>query len=145
MERKEYGGQMYSFEAVLSPRGEDGRPMPLFDRETGAIDPVVAAAWKKYDITLVLKENWKKLGPKLAGKIHVFTGTQDSYGLDRAVRLMEAELGRLGSDAEFVWAEGVGHGIFAPVEKLWPNGLLERMNREMVDAFVNFGGAVAVE
>ena len=37
----EYGGQLESFEAVFSPRGEDGRPMRLFDRDTGAIDPFV--------------------------------------------------------------------------------------------------------
>jgi len=47
----DYGGQLASFEWVFSPRGEDGRPMSLFDRDSGAIDPEVAAYWKKhYDI-----------------------------------------------------------------------------------------------
>lgn len=145
IDRKEFGGQMASFDAVFSPKGEDGRPMPLFDRETGIIDPFVAEAWKKYDLTLILKENWKELAPKLEGKIHVFTGTEDSYGLDGAVRLMEEALGRRGSDAEFVWAPGFGHGVFRPHEELWPNGLLERMNREMAGAFINSTGAVEVE
>jgi hypothetical protein len=36
------GGQVGSFEAVFSPRGPDGRPALLFDRETGDVDPVVA-------------------------------------------------------------------------------------------------------
>ena len=31
----DYGGQMSSFEWVFSPRGDDGRPLPLFDRVTG--------------------------------------------------------------------------------------------------------------
>ena len=143
--QSDYGGQMASFDAVFSPKGEDGRPMPLFDRETGIIDPFVAEAWKKFDLTLNLKENWRQLGPKLAGKIHVYMGTEDSYGLDGAARLMEAALEGLGSDAEFVWAEGVGHAIFAPHEELWPIGLLERMNREMAEAFVKSAGVVEVE
>jgi len=31
------GGQMASFDAVFSPRDWDGRPMPMYDRESGAI------------------------------------------------------------------------------------------------------------
>ena len=31
----DYGGQLASFEWVFSPRGQDGRPMPLFDRDSG--------------------------------------------------------------------------------------------------------------
>ena len=45
-----YGGQMASFEAVFSQRGPDGQPRPLFDRETGRIDPSVQKAWERYDI-----------------------------------------------------------------------------------------------
>ncbi len=33
------GGQLHSFEAVFSPRGEDGKPMLLWNRKTGEIDP----------------------------------------------------------------------------------------------------------
>ncbi len=29
----DYGGQLASFEAVFSPRGNDGRPMKLFNRD----------------------------------------------------------------------------------------------------------------
>ncbi len=38
----DYSRQIASFEWVFSPRGEDGRPEQLFDRDTGAIYPVVA-------------------------------------------------------------------------------------------------------
>jgi len=42
----------------LDPRGQDGRPMSLFDRDSGAIDPEVAAYWKKhYDIARLLRAN----------------------------------------------------------------------------------------
>jgi hypothetical protein len=43
-----YGGQLASFEWVFSPRGKDGRPMPLFDRDTGKIDSEVAAYWEAH-------------------------------------------------------------------------------------------------
>ncbi len=60
-----YGGQFASFNAVFSPKGDDGQPMKLFDVETGRIDPFVAKAWEKYDISLLLRSNWKTIGPKL--------------------------------------------------------------------------------
>ncbi len=105
----EYGGQMASFEWVFSPRGADGRPMQLFDRATGAINLAVAAAWEKYDIARILRENWETLGPKLKGKIHVFVGTEDSFHLETSVRLLQQELKRLGSDAEFTYLPGRNH------------------------------------
>src|SRR5437867_9234893 len=67
----EYGGQFASFEWVWSPKGQDGRPMKLFNRETGEQDSVVQQAWQKYDIRLGLEKNWASLEPKLRGKIHV--------------------------------------------------------------------------
>jgi hypothetical protein len=40
----EYGGQIASFEWVWSPKGPGGRPMKIFNRETGAQDPFVQRA-----------------------------------------------------------------------------------------------------
>ncbi len=93
------GGQIRSFEWVFSPRGLDGRPRPLFDRTNGEIDPEVAEAWKAYDIARVLKENWKTLGPKLKGKIHVYMGEQDTFYLDEATRRLREQMKELDSDA----------------------------------------------
>jgi hypothetical protein len=130
--RREYGGQFASFDAVFSPRGEDGRPMPMFDRETGAIDAFVAKAWEKYDISLILRRRWQELGPRLAGKLHVFMGTLDTFRLEGALRLMADELRALGSDAQIVLAEGRDHGtLFQPHAELWPDGMLTRIHREM--------------
>ncbi len=105
----EYGGQFASFEWVFSPRGPDGRPLPLFDRATGEIDPEVAAAWEKYDIARILRDNWQTLGPRLKGKIHVFVGTADSFHLEASVRLLQQDLQRLGSDAQFTYLPGRTH------------------------------------
>ena len=35
----DYGGQLASFEWVFSPRGPDGRPLQMFNRDTGDVDP----------------------------------------------------------------------------------------------------------
>lgn len=120
-----YGGQFASFEAVFSPKGPDGRPMPLFDRDTGTIDPEVQLEWEKYDISRVLRKNWKTLGPKLKGKLHIWCGTADTFHLDEPLRLLDAELKKLGSDAKIEYLEGRTHF------DLYKDGLSERIAKEM--------------
>jgi enterochelin esterase-like enzyme len=104
-----YGGQFGSFNAVFSPKGDDGQPMKLFDIKTGRIDPLVAKAWEKYDISRILRTNWKTLGPKLKGKLHIYVGTADTFHLDEAVRLLDAELKKFGSDAKIEYIDGRTH------------------------------------
>lgn len=104
------GGQLRSFEAVWSPLDSDGLPRKLWDRKTGRIDPQVAKAWEKYDIRLVLERNWPTLGPKLQGKLHIYTGGLDTFYLEGAVEKLAPVLKELGSDAEVVIVPGKGHG-----------------------------------
>ena len=103
------GGQLSSFEAVFSPRGTDGKPMPLYDRQTGAVNTDVAQAWKKYDIGLLLKENWPTLESKLTGKLRIFAGEKDTFYLEGAVRLLKQTLDELGSDAVVEILQGRNH------------------------------------
>ena len=119
------GGQLRSFEAVFSPLGPDGRPRKLWDRTTGAIDPETARAWEAYDIRLVLERNWKTLGPKLAGKLHVVTGDLDTFYLEGAVKLLGDSLKALGSDAVVEVVPGKDH-----MNLLDPD-LAARFDREM--------------
>lgn len=120
-----YGGQFGSFNAVFSPKGADGQPMPLFDTETGRIDPFVQKAWGKYDIARLLRDDWTTLAPKLKGKLHIIVGTADTFHLDEAVRLLDAELKSLGSDAKIEYIEGRTHF------DLYQNGLADRIAQEM--------------
>jgi hypothetical protein len=122
------GGQLGSFEAVFSPRGADGRPRKLWDRTSGAIDPQVAKAWESYDIRLVLERNWKVLGPKLAGKVRVYMGDEDTFYLDGATRLLKKSLAGLGSDAVVEMFPGKNHG------NLLDAALRKRINEEMAAA-----------
>jgi S-formylglutathione hydrolase FrmB len=124
------GGQIRSFEAVFSHRGPDGRPAPLFDAATGRVHTATAKTWERFDIRLVLERNWATLGPKLAGKLHVFAGAKDTFFLEGAVALLKDSLSKLGSDAEVVIVPDMAHGLyreavepmFETIERKWrPN------------------------
>jgi pimeloyl-ACP methyl ester carboxylesterase len=105
-----YGGQMASFEWVFSPRGADGRPMPMFDRDTGAVDPQVVAYWRDhYDIAHRLQTMWPQLKPDLDGKIHVIVGTADTFYLDGAAHKLKAVLDGLHAKAEVKFLPGRTH------------------------------------
>lgn len=84
------GQQWDIWQAVYSPAGDDGYPKPIWDKRTGKIDREVAAYWREnYDLVHILERDWKTLGPKLAGKIHIYCGDMDNYYLNNAVYLAE--------------------------------------------------------
>ncbi|MDN5201325.1 alpha/beta hydrolase-fold protein [Fulvivirgaceae bacterium BMA10] len=84
------GDQFDIWEAVYSPVGEDGYPKRIWDKMTGEIDRTVAEYWREhYDLRYILQRDWKTLGPKLKGKIHIYCGDMDNYYLNNAVYLME--------------------------------------------------------
>jgi len=125
-----YGGQLHSFEAVFSPQGKDGNPLPLWDRKTGKINTDVAKTWKKYDIRLILERNWKTLGPKLKGKLHVFMGDRDTFYLEGATRRLKESLEKLSNDPVVEIHRGKNH------MNLLAGGLAVRIRREMVEQFL---------
>ncbi|HEX5305093.1 MAG TPA: enterochelin esterase, partial [Dyella sp.] len=105
-----YGGQMASFEWVFSPRGADGRPLPMFDRDTGDVDPAVVDYWRDhYDIAYRLQHQWPRLKGDLDGKIHLYVGTADTFYLDGAAHKLKAVLDGLGAKSEFRFIPGRSH------------------------------------
>jgi hypothetical protein len=88
--RSRSGQQWDIWEAVYSPVGPDGYPKRIWDKLTGEIDPEVANFWREnYDLGYRLKRDWKTIGPKLKGKIHIYCGDMDNYYLNNAVYLVE--------------------------------------------------------
>jgi hypothetical protein len=126
------GGQMHSFEAVFGPRGMDGRPVPLWDRKTGRINPGVVKAWRRYDLVDKLQREWPTLGPKLAGKITVIMGDDDNFYLNGAVHRLKIALAKLGSDARVFIEPGKDHGSI----------LFSKPFRAMMDEMSSRVGAV---
>jgi pimeloyl-ACP methyl ester carboxylesterase len=119
------GGQLRSFEAVFSPLDESGLPKQLWNRQSGQIDPAVAKAWRRYDLSLALERDWPRLKPRLAGKLHVTMGTLDTFYLDGATRMLAKRLNELGSDAQITFVEGASHG------SLLTPAYYSRVRREM--------------
>jgi S-formylglutathione hydrolase FrmB len=125
------GGQMASFDWVFSPKGPDGRPMQLFDRRTGAVDPAVAAYWRDhYDIAYRLQQNWPTLRHQLDGKIHVIVGTEDTFHLDGPARRLKAVLEQLGAKADVRFLAGKTHSNLYEANGD-PSALTKQIAREM--------------
>ncbi|MBV6520334.1 MAG: hypothetical protein MNPFHGCM_00439 [Gemmatimonadaceae bacterium] len=101
------GGQYDIWEAVFSPRGDDGYPKRIWDKRTGSIDKTVAAYWRdNYDLVNIMRRDWATLGPKLRGKIEIYSGAHDNVYLTNAVYFAEDFLAKVKnppSDARIVY------------------------------------------
>jgi hypothetical protein len=77
--------------------GADGYPKPLWDKTTGKIDVTVANYMREhgYDLRSYLENNWATIGPKLAGKLHLYCGDMDNFYLNLAVYKLEDALNRV--------------------------------------------------
>src|SRR5215471_18975888 len=104
------GQQWGAWNATYGPRGKDGRPVPLWDPKTGDINKSVVDHWKKYDLRMVLEQNWATLGPKLRGKLHISVGDADSYYLNIAVHLLDEFFKKTNPPAEARISYGPGKG-----------------------------------
>lgn len=125
------GGQLHSFEAAFSPRGSDGKPVRVWDRQTGAVNTEAAKTWEKYDVKRALERNWPTLGPKLRGKLHVHMGDLDTFYLEGATRRLGETLKKLDSDAVVEMHPGQDHGsILSPQ-------LMGRLRAEMVAKYLS--------
>ncbi len=106
------GGQFSAFTALFSPKGEDGLPKPMFDPVTGKIDREVAEYWKKHDLKKYVESNWETLGPKIKGKIWVWTGDMDNFYLNPAMRAFDEMIHKMEnpkSDASINYTPMKGH------------------------------------
>ena len=108
------GEQWGEWNAAFGPRGADGLPVPLWDPQSGKINHAVAEQWKKYDLRLVLEQNWPTLAPKLRGKLHISAGEADGFFLNNAVHLLDQSLAKANPpfQGKIVFGPGKGHGWF---------------------------------
>jgi hypothetical protein len=101
--RSRSGDQWDVWESVYSPAGADGYPKPIWNKLTGVIDKSVAEYWREhYDLSYILRRDWKTLGPKLRGKLRIYVGDMDNYYLNNAVYLVEEFLRSADPPAEAV-------------------------------------------
>ncbi len=106
------GGQFGAYNAVFGPKGAEGLPSLMFDPVTGKIDHAIAAQWEKYDLKKVLEKNWSTLGPKLQGKIWIWTGDADGLYSNVATRFLKMYMDSTKnpkSDAKISFTPLAGH------------------------------------
>ena len=107
------GEQLDIWSAVFGPVGKDGYFAPLFDKRTGVIDRSVADYWREhYDLLEYLKRNWTTVGPKLVGKVHVYTGTMDNFFLNNSTKELEEWMKTTQNPhypGFFLYGDGKGH------------------------------------
>ena len=106
------GGQFGAYNAVFGPKGKDGLPSLMFDPLTGKIDHSIADQWEKYDLKKILEKNWNTLGPKLQGKIWIWTGDMDGLYSNVATRFLKMFLDKTEnpkSDAKISFTPMAGH------------------------------------
>jgi hypothetical protein len=132
------GEQWGIWQAVFSPVGSDGYPAEIWDQRTGVIDHAVAEYWRQhYDLTAILQRDWKALGPKLQGKLHVMIGTADTYYLDAAVHLLQEFLESTAdphSDATFDYGVDQPHCYTGPPGSTTREGALTFTQRTLASA-----------
>ena len=131
----DYGGQFASFEWVWSPKGQDGRPLPLFNRVTGELSPTVERAWQKYDIRVILERHWQTLGPKLHNKLHLFCGADDTFHLNESLVYLKAFFDSVHGDATCEIVPGRDHFTLYQPYTTYPQGLAHRIYAEMESSF----------
>ncbi len=68
------------------------RAAPLFDPKTGAIEPMIAQHFRRYDIADLLRKDPQKYGPIFREKIRLLVGSADSFYLNEAVVMLQESL-----------------------------------------------------
>ncbi len=105
-----YGGQIRSFDWVFSPRGQGGRPEPMFNHFTGDVDPAVVAYWQQhFDIAYRVAQQWPMIGRDLRCKVHLYVGTADTFYLDGAAHKLDVVFEELHADEHFTFIPGRTH------------------------------------
>lgn len=122
--------QWDSWFATFGPKNASGNPAALFDPGTGQIDSKIAEHYRQYDISYLLQKNPTELAPIFQSAIRLVVGTEDSFYLNEAVALLDAELaqhGRKPTDRGYIKMIPGDHG------SIFGSDTLKAFPREMLD------------
>ncbi|MEQ1828755.1 MAG: alpha/beta hydrolase-fold protein [Pirellula sp.] len=124
------GQQWDSWFAAFGPRNDSGNPVALFDPQSGNIQRTVAGSYRSYDLCQLLLSDPQRYLPIFRNRIRLVCGTEDSFYLNEAVELLDAEIRRLGretSDRGYVKLVPGDHGTVMANDamKAFPSEVLE--------------------
>jgi hypothetical protein len=107
------GQQWDSWFAAFGPKNALGNPAALFDPLTGTIDPSVVEHYCGFDICCRLRNDPGTYLPLFRNHVRLVCGTEDSFYLNEAVALLDAEVnsqGRQPSDPGYIKLVPGDHG-----------------------------------
>jgi hypothetical protein len=120
------GGQMQSFEAAYGIIDKkSGKPLELFNRQTGVINSRVVKTWKPYDLGGVLVKNYTKMAPQLDNKIFLYAGADDNFFLNRSVEIFRQKAVKLHAKVTVELIPGANHW------SIWSQDFTRRMHKDM--------------
>lgn len=106
------GSVQHSFDAVFGGYDDEGNQIRLVNLPSGDINKKAIPLWKRYDLSIILRNNWNTMKEDLEGKIRISIGTSDNFHLHHAVKLLEEELQPLKADIEFEYYPGDHFTLF---------------------------------
>ena len=106
------GAQLRSFDAVFGGFDNNGKRIRLVNISSGEINKQAIPLWKRYDLSIISRNNWSDLKENLNGKIRISIGTSDNFHLHHAVKLLDKEMKNLDSNMEFAYYAGDHFTLF---------------------------------
>ncbi len=106
------GCQMHSFDAVFGGYDKNENRIRLVNIPGGEINKSALPLWRRYDLSVILRENWSDLKENLDGKIRISVGTNDNFYLNHSVKLLEEEMNKLNANFEFEYYSGVHFKLY---------------------------------
>ena len=124
--------QWDSWFSTFGPKNASGNAAALFDPKTGQIDSEIANHYRQYDISYLLQKNPSVLAPIFRNAVRLVVGTEDSFYLNEAVALLNAELaqhGKMPTDRGYIKMIPGDHGSIFGSEtiKAFPGEMLEHL------------------
>jgi hypothetical protein len=88
------GEQFEAWDAAWGPIGDDGYPVPLWNKKTGHINHEVISYMEDhgYDLRGYLAQHWADVGPLLIDRLHIDIGDMDNFYLNLGVYDLQAFL-----------------------------------------------------
>jgi Na+/H+-dicarboxylate symporter len=88
--------------------------------------------WKLYDISMILRQNWRRLQPDLQNKVLVTVGNDDNFFLNESVKLLEEEAIKLNTGFVFTYYSGDHFTLTSPEYNLAGYRFLQQKYNEFV-------------
>jgi len=124
-----------AWQAVWGSRDASGHVASLFDPVTGTIDRKEVEAWRRYDITDLLRRDRARVEPIFRERIRLIVGAQDTFFLNDAVAGLKQELERGSAVSSVGYIKilpAYDHGSItgAPEVQAWSQEMLDHLRAQ---------------